>query len=314
MGEHYNPLQHSVVQAITGTWCEYECDDFVEALLMALLEEIKRVHWNVYQHQWGASWHGDEVEDPEIPGIGFTRYYDGCDCEDGHEPTCRHSRPNFQYEDVQFRWYKYPGRGMSTNKAWEADEWREWFGRCLGAIRAFDKSHLNEMDDLRCQALHTSLKERFPQAFEHVTSAQDKAFYGAMFGAFERLHDAETPCWQCSEDGFGAGGGMFEGGEFGTVARTLHEDDDPNGACKNCGHVNTEEQAKKLDERRRKNSDAMRGRWQAQEESPETKACYANLRTLTLDHLLELYGRKDDESTKKNILAVLADQKGQRNS
>jgi hypothetical protein len=77
----YNPLNHSVVQACYGAWSRYECDDFIEALLDSILDRIVTVHWNVYQHQWGPTWHADEVEDPMIDGIGFVRYYqDRCDC------------------------------------------------------------------------------------------------------------------------------------------------------------------------------------------------------------------------------------------
>lgn len=163
----YNPLKHSIVQAAYGTWLRFECDDFVEALLDKILEEIKRVHWNVYQHQWEVTWHGDSIEDPEIPGIIFTRYYDGCPCEDEpeHRPDCRHMRPNLQFEDVMFSWYKYPGRGMSSNKDWSSDEWRSWFDRCLKQIRKFDYK-MTEADFKRCEKLRASLRERFPKEFE----------------------------------------------------------------------------------------------------------------------------------------------------
>ncbi|MCR4374223.1 MAG: hypothetical protein NUW22_05185 [Acidobacteria bacterium] len=125
----YRPLDHSIVQAISGTWERFKCDDFVQALLDHILDEIKRVHWNVFQHQWSPDWHGDEVEDPQIPRITFVR------------PDCRHALPNFQHEDVCFRWYKWPGRGMSTNKNWTAQEWRDWHTRCLTTVRAFDVNH-----------------------------------------------------------------------------------------------------------------------------------------------------------------------------
>jgi hypothetical protein len=258
----YNPVQHSIVQAMVGTWCQYECDDFVAALLTAILEEIKRVHWNVYQHTWRPSWHGDEIEDPEVPGIAFVRYYDGCPCEDEdedeHRPDCRHAKPNFQYEDVQFRWYKYPGRGMSTNKDWTPDEWRVWFVRCLTTIRAFDVDHLSEADGERQEQLRQSMRERFPKAFDVKIADDVIAAHRRLIDWFDWMDDAQTPCWVCSEAGLGAGGGCFESGAHGMVARTLHEADDPNGPCVNCGHVNTDEQTGVLAERRRLNSDADR--------------------------------------------------------
>lgn len=231
----YNPLNHSVVQACFGSWSRYQCDDFVEALFDKILEEIKRVHWNVYQHQWGPSWHADEVEDPMIDGISFARFYqDRCDCggmrpackpdcrsvAEHHEwnsarlewakapdqdpayfgalidmaklvsgdypvphppctcgaavnweehecaPDCIGQRPNFQFEDVEIRWYKYPGRGMSTNKDWTSDEWRAWFDRCLKTIRDFEGDLHSEDGHQRSERLRQSLRERFPHAFQ----------------------------------------------------------------------------------------------------------------------------------------------------
>lgn len=270
----YNPIQHSIVQATVGVWCQYECDDFIEALFDKILAEVTRAHWNVYQHSWGPSWHYDEVEDPMIPSIAFVRYYDGCECENEseHRPECRHAHPNFQHEDVQFRWYKYPGRGMSTNKNWTADEWRAWFDRCVGTIQAFEQQHMHgygegavphAIAEHERKALQEQLKRRYPQAFERHYADEETAPFRAMASAFDHLDKVQTPCFQCSAGGFGSGGGVYEGGKFGTIARTLHEDDNPDGACRNCGHVNSDHEKQELEERRRKNSDAEKRQWAA---------------------------------------------------
>lgn len=210
MSEPYNPLKHSIVQAVSGTWCRYEADDFVGALFSAILDEIDRVHWNVYQHKWSPTWHGDSVDNPEIPGISFTRYYDGCPCEDEpeHRPECRHARPNFQHEDVQFRWYKWPGRGMSTNKDWTADEWRAWFGRCLKTVRAFDAEPSITKAMKRREVLRAEFDLKYPKAQRIDSTASCKGCeearndaLRAMFAMVEaslpsdltRQYDAEHP-------------------------------------------------------------------------------------------------------------------------
>lgn len=282
MTEEYNPLQHSIVQASVGTWCRYSVDAFVEALFSAILEEITRVHWNVYQHRWGPSWHADEIEDPMIDGIQFTRYYDGCPCEDEdeHRPECRHAKPNFQHEDVQFRWYKYPGRGMSTNKEWTSDEWRAWFQRCLDTVRSFDDKDVipslgtPTIDGRRKREyMRKRLEERYPRAFESSLSDEEAAHFRHMFDAFDHVDKLQSPCWKCSENGWGSGGGNYEGGPAGMIARTLHEENDPDGA-RSCGHVNTDEERATLDERRRKNSDADRARseqWRKDDEAYEER-------------------------------------------
>ena len=143
-GKRYNPLSHSAVQATHGYWSEYQADDFHEALLRRILDEVERVHWNVYQHRWTsdrAEAHGVEPsqEDPEISGVQF-RY-----CNEDDNPD-----PNFACCGVEFRWYKSIGRGMSVNRTMSAEEWRSWFDRCLSLIRRFeDETDSDQKEKLR---------------------------------------------------------------------------------------------------------------------------------------------------------------------
>lgn len=51
-----------------------------------------------------------------------------------HSPTCRVVLPNFRCGDVEVRWYKYIGRGMSVNREVSREEWREVFARCFASI------------------------------------------------------------------------------------------------------------------------------------------------------------------------------------
>lgn len=137
----YNPLEHSVVQAMNGDRMgRYEATDFHEALLFAIAREVARVHSNVYHESWDR-W-GD---DPKIPSLHWRHYQYDCECPDGsgwgpeqHLPDCSSSTPHFQFEDVEIDWYKNPGRGMSVNKDWPAEQWVAWFDRCLAKVREFD--------------------------------------------------------------------------------------------------------------------------------------------------------------------------------
>lgn len=157
--KEYNPVDHSIVQASFGSWEQFECDDFIEALLHAILEEIKRVHWNLYQHSWDPTWNGDAVYDPEIPGIGFVRYYDNdCECEDG---TCRQCKPNFEFGGVKFKWYKWPGRGMSCNKSWSPSEWKDWFDSCIKHVTSFDVHELSKEDTMRRAKMRLEFVEKY---------------------------------------------------------------------------------------------------------------------------------------------------------
>lgn len=51
-----------------------------------------------------------------------------------HSPDCRVVLPNFRCEDVEVRWYKYIGRGMSVNREVPRAEWRDIFAKCFASI------------------------------------------------------------------------------------------------------------------------------------------------------------------------------------
>ena len=109
-------------QAVYGNpWGEFKASLQVEAFLAYILVEIERVFWNKNQKEW------DRYEDPKIPNIEYRPYYWGEDEE--------MAKPNFKFEDVEIRWYKYPGRGMSVNKEMTDKEWHQWRYRCIDTIR-----------------------------------------------------------------------------------------------------------------------------------------------------------------------------------
>jgi len=54
---------------------------------------------------------------------------------DRHEPTCGTMLPNFVACGAEIRWYKHPGRGMSTNVDWTEKRWRLWLDETLRIIR-----------------------------------------------------------------------------------------------------------------------------------------------------------------------------------
>jgi len=120
MKKNYEPEMGQM--GFGNPWGRYECADFVWALLSELLAVIGRVYWNRNQKEWRY------IDDPEIPGIEVRAYYWG---EDEKEAK----KPNFKFEDIEIRWYKHPGRGMSLNRTLSEKEWRKWFDRCLKAIR-----------------------------------------------------------------------------------------------------------------------------------------------------------------------------------
>ena len=135
----YNPLEQTEI---------FEATDFHEALLFSIAREIGRVHHNRYQASWDR-W----SDDPHIPGIHWRSYRYECGCPEENDFIPRHTEdcqailPNFRFENISFRWYKNPGRGMSVSSNMSESEWVSWFDRCLAVIRKFDRDPLSESQE-----------------------------------------------------------------------------------------------------------------------------------------------------------------------
>ena len=124
MGDFYMPELGQIAYGCPPG--DYAVPNYADALVRELLNQIGRVFWNVHQQQW------DEYDDPEIPGLTYHHYWWG----DEEAPEA--AQPNFAFDGVEIRWYKYPGRGMSCNKQLTAAEWCAWFQKCLGVIMKQD--------------------------------------------------------------------------------------------------------------------------------------------------------------------------------
>ena len=101
---------------------EFEVPEHGRALLLYLLSEIGRVYWNREQKTWDLP----AMPDPKIPGLQVRPFNWADD----------NALPNFVFGDVEIRWYKHPGRGLSCNRDLDASAWIKWFGECLSAIQA----------------------------------------------------------------------------------------------------------------------------------------------------------------------------------
>jgi len=92
--KEYNPVEHSVVQAFlkADVWNRYEVDrhGFVACLIHGIIDELKRVYWNVKQEKLEDR---DDWDFVEISGFEYRRYFWGdCDCgaeSPVHAKDCR---------------------------------------------------------------------------------------------------------------------------------------------------------------------------------------------------------------------------------
>lgn len=63
---------------------------------------------------------------------------------EGHAVTCRTWLPNFQQGDLQVRWYKYLGRGMSTNREITHSDGIAIFESCMAALTEWERANTPE--------------------------------------------------------------------------------------------------------------------------------------------------------------------------
>jgi len=104
---------------------EYEVSEVGKACVEHILKEVSRTFWNNNQKEW------DTYVSPEFESIDIQPYYWGDDEE-------LKKRPNLKFGDVEIRWYKHPGRGLSVNKPMTPDDWHLWLNAVIEAIRKQD--------------------------------------------------------------------------------------------------------------------------------------------------------------------------------
>lgn len=109
-------------QAVFGApWSEHELPPIAELAFMGALDVLSTAAWNHLQRTVDFRNEEDMVKVNEImPNLEVHAYFWGEDEE-------REKLPNFKFRDVEIRWYKYPGRGMSTNIETSPAAWSEWF-------------------------------------------------------------------------------------------------------------------------------------------------------------------------------------------
>lgn len=131
-------------QVLSGAYYgDYDVSDFTEALIRSAIDEYARVFWNVNQCEFNTTYCFPEstrevVEDQklDVPGLEIRPYYWGDDDAEAE-------KPNLSFNGVEIRWYKYVGRGMTTNVLYTPEQWSKWYNKLLKAIRK------QEPDELR---------------------------------------------------------------------------------------------------------------------------------------------------------------------
>jgi hypothetical protein len=128
-------FQPEIGQIIFGTQDsgDITLPEFAKAAVRHIINEYARVYRNVTGSEFDTTYMvpTDPSKTFAIDGIALRPYYWGDDAEE-------FAKPNFAFGGVHIWWYKYFGRGMSTNMDWDANRWSKWFDRALLAIRAVE--------------------------------------------------------------------------------------------------------------------------------------------------------------------------------
>jgi hypothetical protein len=107
---------------------DWETEEWVDALIDYIVEEIDRVYWNLNQEEW------NRQDDPKLKGLKYNPYYWGED-----RRAKEKSNLKFKHSPQEIRWYKHIGVGQTSSIKMSNEEWIDWFNGALKIIRDNDK-------------------------------------------------------------------------------------------------------------------------------------------------------------------------------
>lgn len=110
-----------------------DCPNYITALLGSIEGEMERVYWNKFQ---------EEMEDSPFRNSGNVEGFDNGTFEvhaydwgwENDEDFGKPEPVNFKYQDIEIRWYKYLGRGMSLNREITPEEAVGMYDSCMESL------------------------------------------------------------------------------------------------------------------------------------------------------------------------------------
>lgn len=111
-----------------NTIYEYDCPDWIIALLQSLDYELGIAMWNVYQKEYDSPFMNTGNE--YIGNFFEVHAYNWN--EDIEQPY------NFKCGNIEISWYKYLGRGTTINGEYTSYEIIDMYDKCLQEIRELD--------------------------------------------------------------------------------------------------------------------------------------------------------------------------------
>ena len=122
---------------------EFDCPDYVVALLDYLDKELSRVMWNIDQKEYDSPF--ENTANRFKNDVFEVQAYSW----DEDNPTSY----NFKYyvgkesnlKDIEISWYKYLGRDTTVNQQLDPDTYVHMFDKCLESIYKMDVDNFKKL-------------------------------------------------------------------------------------------------------------------------------------------------------------------------
>ena len=111
----------------------YEVPLIWEAALLYLQYELDRVMWNIYQKEYESPFSNTGNRFDALPEFIAEAYSWN---DDYNQPF------NFKWRDIEIEWYKYLGRGMSSNKILTPETASTMIEECVQALQKMEKEQM----------------------------------------------------------------------------------------------------------------------------------------------------------------------------
>ena len=108
---------------------QYDCPEYVEALLNQIRYELDRIMWNKYQKEYSSPFSNT--------GNKFKNKTFRVEAYSWGEDTKQ--KYNFKWKNIEIRWYKYNGNGMSINCKITPYKAVTMMNDCLRSLRKMEK-------------------------------------------------------------------------------------------------------------------------------------------------------------------------------
>lgn len=112
---------------------EYECPDYIVALLRDISDRLGVLMWNENQEEYDSPF--------DNTGNVFI-----CDTFEVYSFDWNYDKPqayNFKCGDIEISWYKYLGRGCTINGNWSEKEIVNMYDLCISKILEMEEENEN---------------------------------------------------------------------------------------------------------------------------------------------------------------------------